>query len=127
MLKFNVELEFDENWLENVVCSAIEGGINYWVNDGFQCAEIKNKKAEEGMLLVDRIAKGYSELLIRDEEDVIKQGAVWSLNREAFIRGYERYIKWCIKKERQFYVEDIDSIEADIIVQLGLFDEIIFE
>ena len=128
MIKINVELEFNEAWLESVVCSALEGGIDYWIDDGFQCSEIRNKKAEKGMLLVDRIAKGYSELLIRDEEDVIKEGTVWSLNRDTFARGFERYIKWCVNKGTMLCTDssDIDADVADIIVQLGLFNEIIF-
>ena len=82
----------------------------------------------ESEYLVERIAQGKSRLIIQDDNDVIEKGIAFGLDRETFIRGYERYIKWCTDYERSIftYAGDIDAEEADIIVQLGLFNEIIF-
>ena len=131
MIKINVELEFNEAWLESVVCSALEGGINYWINDGFNVLEnIIGSKTEttEQEYLVKRIAKGQSKLLIRDDCGAIKEGMICELSKDTIIKGYERYIKWCTDYERSIftYAGDIDAEEADIIVQLGLFNEVIF-
>lgn len=126
MIKINVTMEFSEEWLESVVCSALEGGSNYWINDGFKSRT--KQLNNEDKFFTDAIAHGNAFIRITDIDDVIDKDSVWIINRETFITGYERYCAWKIDKGYKLYTDasDIDGDEADIILQLGLFNEIIF-
>lgn len=116
-------------WLHMIFTTALEGGINYWseceryhwsVNDDGQTDDLDGFFADiieigDGdlryPLRIDRttIARGYY-LAART---VWQTKIYWSSERPPFILGPET--DW-----------DFDAADADVIVQLGLFEEVIY-
>lgn len=118
-----VPFEIDQDWVDGVVCTALEGGINYW------CVSADLKEKVEGIeFLSEAISKGGTIILELDEPFDDNNTEFYELTLDSLVEGYSKYIQWASGKGRTFYTDpaDIDAGEADIIVQFALFSEIIF-
>lgn len=94
--------------LIDIAITAVEGGINYW-------AAVRNYNPDKGTALVYEF-DGDNEIVKKHNLNlsVIRKGLSLALNHE---HEHIRFIA----------VTDIpDAEEADIIVQLGLFGEIVY-
>ena len=107
--------------IDDIICSALEGGITYWARRATVVGEFKGEYAS------DQISRGGS-LIITDRED----GSKHELTKEKFIAGFD---KW-YNAGGDFYkaVQDdgsvdcglIDADRADAIVQYALFGELVY-
>lgn len=113
-IKFEVQVT-DED-INDIMVTALEGAINYWVSKAW-CDD------QDGYLS-DMISKDKEIFLYDDvsEEIVI-------LNKEKLLKG----ISLAIKQGYITFIEgwqidtgQIDATVADVIVQLSLFDDIIY-
>lgn len=126
MEKRIIEIPFaiDEEFISGVVCTALNGGISYW------CESVGvAKKDTKGAKYIEDVIPMGGALTIRLEEPFDEKDTInYELDLDKFCDGFRKYIKWCIENDRQYYLEssDIDATESDIIIQLAIFNEVIF-
>ena len=120
--KFDIVAEIKVNLtqqdIDDIMVTALEGGINYWCRKAEVVGEYLGKCAS------DQISRGGS-LILHDAESSDK----WELTLEKFLEGVKRYF------EDGYHVQvddgcidagDIDAGDADCIVQFALFGEVQF-
>ena len=125
MKKFEIEittkLTVTAQDIDDIMVAALEGGINYW------CREADVVGDYLGEFASDQISRGGKLLLYDAEED-----DVYELTLEKFLHGIEKACEdrwfaeydWCDGKTIDACQVDADV--ADAIVQLALFDDVIF-
>jgi len=119
--KFKIETEIavtQEN-IDDILCTAFEGGINYWCDK----IRVKNEDYKGVTFASDVISRG-GELIL------LFEGEKKTLNLENFKNGLKKWFDDGCGKDC-FYDGEIDcgNIDAgcaDQIVQLALFNEIIY-
>lgn len=117
-----LNIQLTEEDIDDIMVSALEGGINYWCCE----AEVVEERrvADWGH---EQIARG-GELILHDAESDDK----WELNLEKFLNGIKLWIKNGYAYEsgaiKDGHIDcfQIDAIQADNIVQFALFGEIVF-
>lgn len=125
MKKFEIEistrLTVTEKDIDDIMVTALEGGINGWCNDAEVVGEYLGEFAS------DQISRGGMLKLYDAEED-----EVYELTLEKILHGIEKaYAErwfaeygWCDGKVLD--VSQIDAEVADVIVQLAIFDDVVF-
>ena len=120
LLKRTIKIPFtiDGDFCNNVVSSALCGGIEYWCS----YVQVKDLDGDGEKRLSYAVGNGGVLLIVDDSE----QTHLLDFNK--FCIGFEKYIKWCIENNRDFEIDpiNIDSVEADIIIQFSIFGEIIY-
>lgn len=107
--------------IDDIMCAALEGGINYWCRKAEVVGEYLGDYASE------QISRGGT-LILYDAESSDK----WELNIEKLLCGIEKAIEENWYPEYEWFEDgrletsQIDAEIADGIVQLALFDEIVF-
>ena len=121
--KFNIHIDMNvdltQKDVDDLMCTALEGGICYWCGRAEVVGEMLGDCAHE------QISRGGT-LILHDAESPDK----WELTREKFLRGVELYIK----NGDRVMVEDcelvdfgeLDANDADCIVQYALFGKLVF-
>lgn len=121
--KIPVHIEMDviisQQDIDNLMCTALEGGINYWCREAKVVGEFLGEYGSE------QISRGGS-LLLRDAETDER----WELTLEKFLKGIELYIK----ENGRVMIEDfklmdygeLDAGDADCIVQYALFGKLVY-
>jgi hypothetical protein len=117
MIPFTIDAE----WVDGVVCTAFDGdygGCWYWIRH----FTIARKPTQEAEFMTEIISRGGA-YKFKDEDDIEH---IFDLN--TLQRGFEKYAKWCTTTGRELLTDagDIDATEADIIVQFGVFGDIIY-
>ena len=125
MKKFKIEittkLTVTAEDIDDIVATALEGGINYWCNR----AEVMGDYL--GEFASDQISRGGVLRLYDAEED-----KVYELTLEKLLHGIQKAYEglwymdygWCDGKTLDTC--QIDADVADAIVQFGIFDELIY-
>lgn len=113
-----IPFEVDGEWIDDVLCTAFEGGINYWCSN----VTVVDGDYKGGEYKSEVISRG-GRLKLYDES-----GAIVHLTLEGFIKGVEKYYEWCLKDNRKTYTDPgmIDAEIADCMVQFAVFGEIIY-
>ena len=107
--------------IDDIMCAALEGGINYWCRKAEVVGDYLGEYASE------QISRGGT-LILYDAESSDK----WELNLENLLCGIEKAIEENWYPEYEWFEDgrletsQIDAEVADVIVQLALFDEIVF-
>lgn len=123
--KIDVPFEITQEFIDDVLCTAFEGGITHWC-DKVVVRDNDYKGGEYASEVVSR--GGVVDIVVDDGEfidiDEYKEG----LNLERFINGYKLYTQWCLDRKIEILTDpaEIDAEIADIIVQFAVFGEIIF-
>ena len=94
--------------LKDIVITAVEGGINYW-------AVVKNYQPSLGKFRITEI--------VDDDLDEGKSLCDYRVDLDTVRRGYIRAI------ESGYTFDDntcLDAIEADVVIQFGLFDQVLY-
>ena len=124
--KFEVKAEINvtltQEDIDDIMCSALEGGICYWASE----AEVVEEKrcADWGH---EQIARGGA-LILYDAESSDK----WELNLEKFLNGVKLWIQngddqyHALQKDGTLDCCEIDGEMADLIIQYALFGEVVF-
>jgi hypothetical protein len=120
-VKITVEVEVSEEFLLDIICTAAEGGINYWA------VEARNVKRG------GRDGLDYLSFEVRPEEE-----KTWHLVNPAIIgQGIQLILSGKVKISSQIagWIQQgvteqdagiIDADCADCIVQAGVFGEIVY-
>lgn len=107
--------------IDDIMVTVLEGGINYWCRKAEVVGEYLGEYAS------DQISRGGS-LILYDAESSDN----WELNLEKLLDGIQKAIEDNWFSDYDWYVGGgldcchIDGDVADVIVQLALFDEIVF-
>lgn len=120
--KFNIHIDMNvdltQKDVDDLMCTALEGGICYWCGRAEVVGEMLGDCAHE------QISRGGS-LILYDAESSDK----WELTLEKFLCGLGLYLGEAMSAA--FEGEDIDSSDfdadaVDCIVQYALFGKLVF-
>ena len=125
MDKFSItvikEFEITQEDIDDIMCSALEGGINYWCNRAKVIGKYLGEYASE------QISRGGS-LVLYDAEDDKR----YMLNIHNLLNGIKKAIAENYYSEYEWVVGNkidtcqVDACVADVIIQLALFDDVIY-
>ena len=120
-LEIKTKLTVTAEDIDDIIATAFEGGINYWCNK----AEVVGDYL--GEFASDQISRGGSIRLYDAEND-----DVYELTLEKVLKGIQ---KACAERwgcDNEWYNGEtidtyyVDGMVADTIIQLALFDDVIF-
>lgn len=116
-INVNLNLEVDQEYIDDVLCAAFEGGISYWAVS----ASPVDGDFKGGEFASEVISRGGIVMITEDEEG---DGAVHLLTLDKTLKG----IASLISKFGTAYLDAgyVDADKADYIVQMALFDEIVY-
>jgi hypothetical protein len=115
-----VEMPLTEYDIDNIMVSAIEGGIGYWaclVNNTPEWAD-KPKNIASSQWATKLLLEG-NKVLFEDEED----GKKLTLTLDKLIKGFEKNFK---ERPWDNDLEKGDANTSDCIVQYSLFGEVVY-
>lgn len=125
MEKFKIsiltELTVTKEDIDDIMCTAIEGGINYW------CGAAKVLGDPIGEYAHEQIARGGT-LKLYDAEDEKN----YLLTRDALLKGIKMAAEQGYYKDYGWhdghYLDtcNVDADVADVIVQLALFEDVVY-
>lgn len=106
--------------IDDIMCSALEGGITYW------CSKCQVEGGYRGQWAHEQISRGGS-LKLFDNED----GSEYILDLQKFLNGFKEAMNNGYKEDwmdRNGTLKEylIDGVMADTIVQYALFGEVVF-
>ena len=119
-IEIKMNLKLTEEDIDDIMCAALEGGISYWCRKAEVVDEYLGEYASE------QIARGGTLKLYDAEED-----EVYELTLEKLLHGFEFWViggydTYGAVSNGEVDTMEIDAEKADQIVQLALFDEIIY-
>ncbi len=119
--------------LDEIMCTALEGGITYWCDEAKVVGDYLGEYAHE------QIARGR-QLILSDSEE----GKTYELNKEKLLKGLELYLTnggdaeiasreivdtaevAAATYEYTIDTCEVDAVVADEIVQYALFGDVIY-
>jgi len=139
MEKITVQIPFTMTgkFVDDVMCTACEGGINYWCGGAEIVEKLEDGKCDyKGKEFFHEVISegGTIKFLVEPFEDDCKMSeeypnyAEYVLTLPKFVKGYQKYAEWAMQKNREVYTDTayMDAEIGDIIIQFALFDEIVF-
>ena len=120
-INISTELTVTQEDIDDIMCTALEGGITYW------CGKAKVVGEHLGEYGSEQIARG-GKLILYD----IVEDAKYELAREDILKGikmaveqgyYDNY-EWC--DGHNLDTCNVDANVADVIVQLALFEDVVY-
>lgn len=121
-VKAEVEAKLTAQDIDDIMVSALEGGITYW------CCNAEVVGGEYlGEYASDQISRGGS-LMLYDAESNDK----WELTLEKFLNGVKLWLQngddryHALQKDGTLDTCEVDGEMADLIVQYALFQEVVF-
>ncbi len=117
----------------DLIQQAYESACGYWIDEGFKITDV-NRRVFEGQDLPD--FKYVTSFALVDSEGLVKDvGVRYVVNAESVKQGIERVVKdgGGVRSDLVAQVAsiltgdpDVDDEACDVIVQLGLFGEVVF-
>lgn len=110
--------------IDDIMCSALEGGITYWCYEADVLGEYLGEYASE------QISRG-GKLKLYLWEEVNGETKYW-LTLDKFLKGIQKWYEdgcdeyGAVQPDGTLDCCEIDSAMADLIIQFALFDEIVF-
>ena len=123
MTELNIEftLPISDEDIDDIVCTALEGGITYWCREARVVGDYLGEYASE------QISRGGELILVDSESDdeytLTKQKLLNGIRLAISNHYYEDY-KWWNSNGIETY--NVDADVADVIIQLALFEDIIY-
>mgnify|MGYP000587501111 CR=1 FL=1 len=130
-MKITIQYEFEctDEDIDDIMCTALEGGITYWCDN----AKVVGKYL--GEYASDQISRG-GKLKLHDFEE----NKWYELTKENFIEGLKQFVLECgftkdegnghcgsvITDDGLLDVSNIDAGDADYIIQCALFGEVVY-
>jgi len=119
--------------VDDTLCTALEGGITYWAVGAEQRSGPANPTSKmfpgEPAYASELLTMGGSLDIIVDEslvdDDVVKEHNLLTLT--AMKRGIRKYCEIRKTTPAKILDDPLDAGEADVVVQLALFGDIIFD
>lgn len=115
-LDVTLTLSLNPKVVDDILTTAFEGGINYWCGKVTFAPGVNPPK---GTYASEALTKGCDLILYDAEEPEL-----WTLTLEKMLSGIKLY---CEKRNTLITDDSIlDAEEADVVVQLALFGEVVF-
>ena len=119
-LKLSFTIEINQGDIDDIMCAALEDGICHWCSAAAVVGEYLGSHAHE------QISRG-GKLMLQDAEDNIQ----YELTQDKFLKGLRLFLERGHSdlvniKNESIDPCDFDSDCADRVVQLALFEEIVF-
>ena len=126
-LTVKLSLEISDSEIDDLMVTALEGGINYW------CGSATIKRNADGSIegvdpesevkyASDVISQGGTLIL----EDVEEPEEKWELNKEKFLEGLASAIEWAEVGSVESFIDGHDADWIDVLIQNALFKTIVF-
>lgn len=139
-MKYEIKRELSVEIIKDILTTAIEGGIGYWAvlcNDTPEweaAREVCRQQMNDTPCYCDTayelLSTGKSIRFVDNEADDYdnpKDDEVWYLTWNKFIQGCQGWEKWSGKAlPRTVEDGDFDAEDADVLIQMALFNDIIF-
>ena len=119
--KATINFKLNMQDIDDIMACALEGGINYWCKEAKVIGEYLGEYASE------QICRGGILELYDTEDD-----EVYLLDIKKFIQGFEAWVEngydynGAVSANGKVDTSLIDAGDADTIIQLALFDEIVY-
>ena len=113
-----IEVSMTQQDIDDIMVTALEGGLNYW------CRKAKVVGEYLGECASEQISRGGT-LVLYDAESSDK----WELTLEKFLNGVKMYFEQgCHVQVEDNAIDagDIDAGDADCIIQFALFGKEVF-
>jgi len=122
-MKIELEVVITNEDIDDIMCSALEGGINYWC---CKAEVVGEYLAEYGS---EQISRG-GKLRLYDSEEY----KVYELTRDKFMKGLQMYFAKPVTGDFLDFTDyglhldtgNVDAAAADSIIQYALFDDVIY-
>ena len=123
-LVIEMKVEVTQEDIDDIMCIALEGGVNYWIS---QCRVVGEKLL--GEYASEQISRGGELELYDYEEDT------WHLlTKNSFLEGLKKYLEnpCCsdiaevIDNKIRIDTSYADAEVCDVIIQLAIFGEIVY-
>jgi hypothetical protein len=101
--------------INDLMTTALEGGINYWCNKVEILADPENKPFASEVIAYGGELKIYTD-----------EGAEFKITRDDIVKGIEKAIEHFEYGSFKQLMEEHDATTADVIIQFALFDKIVF-
>jgi len=126
MVKVTVQVELDDQFFENMIVTAFEGGSNYWVDrvtinhpDGQ-----KPKGEPVSTWAAAALNKGGTVVVFIQEEGDAHDSPPVTMTKEMLVSGVQMWLN--NHKTPSEAIEDYDADDADAVLQYALFKEVVF-
>ena len=113
--------------IDDIMCTALEGGITYWCMNAQSCMEAEWMKKNNIEYCSEIISRG-GEIILTDEDNV-----KYKLTLKHFMTGLQMLIdesgEYYLEQTNDGYVletSEIDADIADLIIQYAIFGELVF-
>ena len=119
----NRRLEISDELIENVLAEAFMGGIVYWA-DNISCEDIKDMKKVGGWKheYLTKTKKKDAVMYIHDGET----GEKYPMTKKSIIDALQKLDAEYSETLERILNEQYDADDADIVVQMACFKEIVF-
>ena len=121
----NIKREISDELIERVLCCAFEGGITYWANN-ISCEDNKDMKKVGGWKheYLTKTKKKDAVIYIHDSESeekypITKKSIIDALQKMDTFNNYRQALDRILN-------ETYDADDADIMVQIACFKEVIY-
>ena len=120
-VKATLNIKVTAEDIDDIMCSALEGGINYWCRKAEVVGDYLGEYASE------QISRGGTLKLYDDVED-----QVYKLTLEDVLKGIQLAVQENYYADYEWHDGttldpcQIDADVADVIIQLALFEEVIY-
>jgi len=124
-VRVSMEVKLTQQDVDDIVCTALEGGITYWADKAVVVGEYLGEYASE------QISRG-GKLRIRTMEPFDKNNTRWyELDIEKFLQGFRLWVENGYDECNavsggQVDCCEIDGCTADCVIQLALFGEVVY-
>lgn len=109
--------------IDDLLVAALEGGINYWCVSALpKDNDYKFLDENEDSFASEVISKGGTLVIKLDEPIDVSENLNYELNLQNLQSGWKKYQEM----HPDFDFENHDAGDADAIVQLALFNELVF-
>lgn len=117
-LNINYKVELDNECIDDIMATALEGGITYW------CDDTEVVGAYLGEYASEQISRGGTLKLHDSEED-----ETYELTLEKFLSGLAKVVGergLDVLYEGKIDPSNIDAEDADAIIQYAIFGEVVY-
>ena len=130
---YKVKVEFEITLtaldIEDLTITALENGIGWWACLDNSGEEFENAPDDEATAeTAAKILVGGGKLTLMDKEDVHDS---WELTLDKLLSGIKQFVEGGYDKYGAFQAgglkwSGIDAVCCDVIIQLALFNEVVF-
>ncbi len=111
------EIEVSDGAIDNIMTTALEGGINYW------CSSALPKRLDyKGADYASHALSKGATLMLKIEDETVQE-----LTKENFLKGLELFIsKHGIPDYCGGDIDGMDATDADCVIQYAIFGKQIY-